>query len=107
MLESLPKDFNRDLITTLGTGCRKGGHVIRVPKSDFAYMKNREFRGYFALTKGKYHNSAPREQVVENALKTGEAVRIVCPVLRAFACVRVKKGFIDGNYVVVEIEKLR
>lgn len=107
MLENLPKDFNRGLIATLGARHRRSACTIRVSKSDFTYMKARKFCGYFALVKDKFNNSVPREQVVENALKTGEAVKIVCPVSKTFVCVKVKKGFIDGNYVVVEIEELK
>lgn len=90
MLENLPVDFNRDCITTLETRHGRIGHIIRVSKSDFMYMKDRKFHGYFALKKGKYHNSSPREQVVENALMTGNPVKIVCPVLRTFVCVKIE-----------------
>lgn len=107
MLANLPEDFDKSKITVLGTRRRKSDRVIRVSDSDFRHISVRKFRGYFALKKGKCCNSAPREVVAELALETGESISIInAKDSTSFACVYVRKAFLDGEYVVVQIEDI-
>lgn len=107
MLENLPDGFDKSKITVLGTTRRRSSRIIRVSNSDFEHISVRKFSGYFALKKGKYCNSAPREAVAELALNTGESISIInAKDSTSFACVYVRKAFLDGEYVVVQIESV-